>query len=71
MLNDSIVITNCQALHDQYVILRRLKAVMDDKTKEIIDSIKSCQLKYIENILYIFDKNIVCLTISDRTFLVL
>ena len=47
MLNNSIVITSCQASYDQYVILRRLKAVMDDKTKEIFDSIKSCQLKYI------------------------
>ena len=44
MLNNSIVITSCQASYDQYVILRRLKAVMDDKTKESFVSIKIVNL---------------------------
>ena len=44
-------------LIDKYDILRSLKAVMDDKTKEVF-FYNSCQLKYIYNILYIFDKNL-------------
>jgi hypothetical protein len=43
MLNVIIVIINCQASYDQYVILRRIKTLMDYETKNF-DSINNSKI---------------------------